>query len=506
MPRSGTMSSNRPPIRFDELLEPSIVVAAHPRQHRVVVEPLGGDAGHQLAVVRGGQPHVAHARKVRQTHAMLTSESRILTTHAGSLPRPAGPGRDAREAEPGRGGGPRRAARGHRGGDRRVDRQPGGGRRRHRQRRRAGPGELRHLRAAPDDRASAARASDRSCATSPSTPTSWSWPLPRFQRIKVSLMAAPAAIAEVTYRDTAELDAECALGGRRAVRADVHDGVLARDRGLGDAEPALRRRMEEYVRAVAAALRTEYQAIVDRGLLLQIDAPDLALERHTLFCGPAAVGVPRRGSSWSSTPSTAPSKASIPPSVRLHVCWGNYEGPHDHDVPFDDIQPLLYEANVGALVISMANARHAHEVRCFERRPAPRRHGPGGRGDRHDQQLRRAPRGGRRSHRASRARRSATRAASSPAPTAASTPPPASATSPRAWCGRSCARCGPAPTWRRSACSEIGSAGRGQPTALARSSSARLKAASASRQPRSISAMSRGVATPASARSRTATA
>jgi 5-methyltetrahydropteroyltriglutamate--homocysteine methyltransferase len=60
-----------------------------------------------------------------------------------------------------------------------------------------------------------------------------------------------------------------------------------------------------------------------------------------------------------------------PDAVRLHVCWGNYEGPHTHDVPLDEIQPLLYRANVGALVISMANARHAHEVRCFERRPLP---------------------------------------------------------------------------------------------------------------------------------------
>jgi 5-methyltetrahydropteroyltriglutamate--homocysteine methyltransferase len=60
-----------------------------------------------------------------------------------------------------------------------------------------------------------------------------------------------------------------------------------------------------------------------------------------------------------------------PGRVRLHVCWGNYEGPHTHDVPFADIQPLVYEAHVGALVLSMANARHAHEHRCFERRPLP---------------------------------------------------------------------------------------------------------------------------------------
>ena len=57
--------------------------------------------------------------------------------------------------------------------------------------------------------------------------------------------------------------------------------------------------------------------------------------------------------------------------VRLHVCWGNYEGPHTLDVPLEAILPLLYQANVGALVVSMANPRHAHEYRCFERQPLP---------------------------------------------------------------------------------------------------------------------------------------
>jgi 5-methyltetrahydropteroyltriglutamate--homocysteine methyltransferase len=128
--------------------------------------------------------------------------------------------------------------------------------------------------------------------------------------------------------------------------------------------------MEEYVRAVAAALRTEYLAIVDRGLLLQIDAPDLALERHTLF-GDKPLS---EFLAWVELVVDAINGALEgidPANVRLHVCWGNYEGPHNHDVPFHEIQPLLYEANVGGLVVSMANARHAHEVHCFERRPLP---------------------------------------------------------------------------------------------------------------------------------------
>ena len=133
-------------------------------------------------------------------------------------------------------------------------------------------------------------------------------------------MAAPAAIAEVTYRDTAELDAECALVAdapfAQTFMTACSPGIVA---------SAMENRhyatQEEYVRAVAAALRTEYRAIVDRGLLLQIDAPDLALERHTLFADRPLVGVPRRGSSWWSTPSTARSRGSTRPTCAC-TCAG----------------------------------------------------------------------------------------------------------------------------------------------------------------------------------------
>jgi 5-methyltetrahydropteroyltriglutamate--homocysteine methyltransferase len=193
--------------------------------------------------------------------------------------------------------------------------------------------------------------------------------LPRFRRMKVNLMAAPAAIAEVTYRDTSELDAECALVAdapfAQTFMTACSPGIVA---------SAMENRhydtQDAYVRAVAAALSTEYRAIAESGLLLQIDAPDLAMERHTLFWDrPLSEFL-----AWVELVVDAINGALDgidPANVRLHVCWGNYEGPHTHDVAFEDIQPLLYEANVGALVVSMANARHAHEVGCFERRPLP---------------------------------------------------------------------------------------------------------------------------------------
>ncbi len=192
---------------------------------------------------------------------------------------------------------------------------------------------------------------------------------PRFQRIKVNLMRAPAAESDIAYRDTGEVAAECDLV---ATAPFAETFMTATSPGI--VASAMENRhyasMEEYVTAVAAALSVEYRFIVERGLLLQIDAPDLAMERHTLFADrPLADFL-----DWVAMVIDAINGALTgidPASVRLHVCWGNYEGPHTLDVPLEDILALLYEANVGALVLSMANARHAHEYMCFERRPLP---------------------------------------------------------------------------------------------------------------------------------------
>ncbi len=193
--------------------------------------------------------------------------------------------------------------------------------------------------------------------------------LPRFARIKVNLMTAPAAVSDVTYPDTAEVEAECALVEGAAFpqtfMTAASPGIVVaamEDKHYGS--------REEYIRAVAGALRTEYQFIVDQGLLLQIDAPDLAMERHTLFADrPLGEFL-----AWVELVIDNINRALTeidPGNVRLHVCWGNYEGPHTLDVPLHEILPFLYRANVGALVISMANARHAHEYACFERHPLP---------------------------------------------------------------------------------------------------------------------------------------
>ncbi|MGH7062004.1 MAG: hypothetical protein ACREFH_16570, partial [Stellaceae bacterium] len=125
---------------------------------------------------------------------------------------------------------------------------------------------------------------------------------------------------------------------------------------------------EGYLAALGAALREEYEAIVGAGFLLQLDCPDLALERHLSYqdrpLGDFLGFVERVVATINVALESIPRDR-----VRLHVCWGNYEGPHDCDVPLADILPILKQAKVGAFFLPFANPRHAHEYRVFEKQP-----------------------------------------------------------------------------------------------------------------------------------------
>ena len=125
---------------------------------------------------------------------------------------------------------------------------------------------------------------------------------------------------------------------------------------------------EAYLADVAEALRVEYEAVAARGWLLQIDAPDLAMERHFLFADEPL----RVFQDWVELVVAALNGAlsNVPRErVRLHVCWGNYEGPHDLDVELRDVLPILLKADVGGLVLPFANPRHQHEVEELGRCP-----------------------------------------------------------------------------------------------------------------------------------------
>lgn len=186
---------------------------------------------------------------------------------------------------------------------------------------------------------------------------------------RVDLLKAPKAIGDISYISAAPIEQECQQlkrllgesegGYSEAFISSPSPGIIAAAMQNDHYQD-----MEAYINAIAEALRTEYTAITAAGFLLQIDAPDLALERHTLFqdkpldeflgfvrivvaaINKALTGIPRE-------------------QVRLHVCWGNYEGPHDCDVPLEEIWPDVSQIKAGAVMLSMANPRHAHEYRCF---------------------------------------------------------------------------------------------------------------------------------------------
>jgi 5-methyltetrahydropteroyltriglutamate--homocysteine methyltransferase len=122
---------------------------------------------------------------------------------------------------------------------------------------------------------------------------------------------------------------------------------------------------EEYVYAIAEAMRVEYEAVTNAGLLLQIDCPDLAMGRHIQFADRSLDAF--RDEARLNIEALNHATANIDPErLRMHVCWGNYEGPHHCDVPFKDIVDLVFTARPNAIAFEAANPRHAHEWRIFE--------------------------------------------------------------------------------------------------------------------------------------------
>jgi 5-methyltetrahydropteroyltriglutamate--homocysteine methyltransferase len=122
---------------------------------------------------------------------------------------------------------------------------------------------------------------------------------------------------------------------------------------------------EEYLYAIADAMRAEYEAITDAGLLLQIDCPDLGMGRHIQFADKTLEEF--RAEARLNLEALNHATANIAPErMRMHVCWGNYEGPHHCDVPFADIVDLVFTARPHAIAFEAANPRHAHEWAIFE--------------------------------------------------------------------------------------------------------------------------------------------
>ena len=185
----------------------------------------------------------------------------------------------------------------------------------------------------------------------------------------VSNFAPPMAIGPVAYTNPEANAAEIRIFKQALARHEGHfaDAFMTAP-SPGIVAMAMKNNhypsFEEYLAAVADALKFEYEAAIEAGLMLQIDAPDLALERHitdadrpvTEFVDFVRKVVGEITRVLENVPRDR---------VRLHVCWGNYESPHDKDVPLKDIAGAILEANVGAFMMPFANPRHQHEIKVF---------------------------------------------------------------------------------------------------------------------------------------------
>jgi 5-methyltetrahydropteroyltriglutamate--homocysteine methyltransferase len=199
------------------------------------------------------------------------------------------------------------------------------------------------------------------------------WMLARMPR-RSKVTNAPQAIADVHYEDLGPAKEEIRLfqaALKALAKPPVETFMTAAAPGI-IATTMLNAHYdshEAYVFALAREMKKEYELIA-RDFILQIDSPDLALERTVLFqdktnaefvaiaemhvaaLNEALAGIPRE-------------------RVRLHCCWGNNEGPHTHDIPLAEVLPVLTQAKVGALSIEFANPRHQHEYAALKRLKLP---------------------------------------------------------------------------------------------------------------------------------------
>ena len=128
---------------------------------------------------------------------------------------------------------------------------------------------------------------------------------------------------------------------------------------------------EEYLFAVAEAMKTEYELVADAGLTLQIDAPELLTVGHTAAYADEPLDAAKDATRLHDE-ALNEALANVPAEqVRLHTCWGSYEGPHHLDTDLAEMLPLIYEADITGLSVEQANPRHQHEYRAFAEHPVP---------------------------------------------------------------------------------------------------------------------------------------
>ncbi len=184
---------------------------------------------------------------------------------------------------------------------------------------------------------------------------------------------APEAQAELKYLDIKPIESELARFKRIAGTQFAETFMTAPSPGIISTTMlnAFYDSHDAYLAALAREMRNEYLAIHKAGLVLQIDAPDLAMDRTMMYRDLDDAAFVKRVEAHVAAINAG--IEGIPADrVRLHVCYGNWEGPHIHDVPLEKILPAIYQAKVGALSIEFSNPRHAHEYGALKKHPLPK--------------------------------------------------------------------------------------------------------------------------------------
>jgi 5-methyltetrahydropteroyltriglutamate--homocysteine methyltransferase len=186
---------------------------------------------------------------------------------------------------------------------------------------------------------------------------------------------APEAQGELHYLDTSALQAEIDRVKRSVKTAETFTECFMTAPSPGIISTTMLNAwydsQESYLAALAREMRNEYQTITQAGLLLQIDSPDLAMDRAMFYRDLSEADFVKAAETHVAALNMA--IEGIPRDrVRLHCCWGNWDGPHVYDVPLGAILPVLYQARVGALSIEFANPRHQHEYEALRRNPFPK--------------------------------------------------------------------------------------------------------------------------------------
>jgi len=127
---------------------------------------------------------------------------------------------------------------------------------------------------------------------------------------------------------------------------------------------------DEYLEKLSEIMRNEYEEIVSNGIQLQLDCPDLALARHMTFKNLTEEEFLKRAEKQIECLNESIKNIDAS-KIRIHICWGNYEGPHTHDISLEKIMPIALKANVKYYLIESSNPRHSHEWKVFEKLKIP---------------------------------------------------------------------------------------------------------------------------------------